>query len=179
MTDHVSRAENVHHADHVEHADRATIVGTVQMMEVRTDDQAAGIRRLQAIRDIAGFVVVIVAFLVTFFVILNRTNQTNFNARLLQEASGHLTCSGRYQDVVDAASTETLITIGELVVVITQIPPGTEREQAVTNKIQELAKANEASRLAVNAKIQYNNADQPLPCPLNSPAQTPPPTTTP
>lgn len=77
-----------------------------------------------------------------------------------------LVCGRRFQDLVDEAGTELTIDIGELVVIITQVPRGDEREAAVLSKIADLQASNLKARKAVNDKAEYNNAGNPTPCPI-------------
>lgn len=191
----VSNAKNVGHADIVNNAeqtDKATVVthadkvGSVQIVgeSLRTDRT----RRLGYIREIARNSVTLCALLVMVFVIFDKNkDEQNLKAQLVEfqeertasdlETANKLECTRRYQDIIDGNGAKQLILIAEFLVVITQIPPGEEREVAVKEKITQLDEINLTARDSVTAKIEYNNNGNPLPCPLSesSPIPTAPP----
>lgn len=134
-------------------------VGLVHAVEMAASVGILKNSRLRAVADISSGFIVIIALLLTGYTLHSSDSQ-------IKTAGARNVCSGRYQDIVDEASNDTLTTIGELVVVITQVPPGPARETAVTAKVAQLGVANEQSRLAVKAKAEYNKAGRPLPCPL-------------
>lgn len=182
---HVQNAEHVSHADHVDNAVQTEVAAVVRhadnvgKVEVHGEPlRTPQVRKLQIIRDIAGLAVVLLALLVTSLVIINK-NLTESDLRhqisLFEKdrvASDKLTaakleCTRRYQDAIDASTENQLILIGEFLVTIVRIPPGPDREAAVMDKITALDETNAETRRAIEAKIDYNNAGNPLPCPLS------------
>lgn len=132
-------------------------------------------KRRRYSRDILFGVTVLISLLFSFYVAVHKNILDDKSVQLFKDGASRTICVGRYQDAVDAASADTLATIGELVVIIVRTPPGTAREAAIGSKINELDKANDATRQAVNAKILYNNRDRPLPCPISETQPTPEP----
>lgn len=132
-------------------------------------------KRRRYSRDILFGVTVLISLLFSFYVAVHKNILDDKSDQLFKDGAARTICVGRYQDAVDAASTDTLATIGELVVIIVRTPPGTAREAAIGSKINELDKANDATRQAVNAKILYNNRDRPLPCPISETQPIPEP----
>jgi|GEM_PF-7132365 len=124
-------------------------------------------RRRMATRDILFLVVMLIALGQSLYVQINKTPADKANATAIGRNAQLGLCAGRYQDAVDAADTDRAQAIGELIVIITQIPPGSNRESAVTSTVDALHAANTASAKAVAAKAKYNNAGRPLPCPID------------
>lgn len=120
-------------------------------------------RRRGYTRDILMGLIVALALIQSIYL----ATHTIQNAAAAAANNARQVCAGRYQDAVDAADTDRSSAIGELVVIITQIPPGTERETSVTNTIAELKIANTQSSIAVTEKAKYNKDGRPLPCPLD------------
>ena len=163
----VVNAEHVDHADHVDNSVQTEIarvvthadtVGTVEVHgePLRTTRE----RTLNYVREIARWFVVLFALTVMIVVIVDK----NINEDALRRQittfqlertatdtviSQKLECTRRYQDVIDAATEKQLILIGELTVVITRIPPGPDREAAVTDKIALLDQTNIDARKSV------------------------------
>lgn len=183
----VENAQLVNHAEHVQtsvHTDLATevlqarTVGVVEKMEIHGEPlRSNATRRRKYVRDIAQSFLSIFALAVMVTVIVDKNiKETDLRGQLREleskrtaadvETAAKVECNRRYQDVIDAATETQLILIGEFLVVITQIPPGPERETAVADKIRILDQTNVDARKAVVAKINYNNAGNPLPCPL-------------
>lgn len=130
--------------------------GMVQAIATLTDKRGEG---LKTISHIAYAIVMIIALWTAYV-------QTAKNERVVRDTQDRLICAGRYQDRVDAGQTALLATTGELVVLITQVPPGDARKEAVAHKVTELQVDSEVARKVVNAKAQYNNDGRPLPCPI-------------
>lgn len=187
----VTNAEHVAHADHVDtslQTEVASVVGhanTISTVEVHGEPlRSNAVRKLHYIREIASWVTVLCALVVMVFVIIDKNVNEDSARRDLDKfrseratsdklTADKLECTRRFQDHIDETTEGQLILIGEFVVVITQITPGPAREAAVKDKITELDRTNVAAREAVTAKIAYNNAGNPLPCPLE---QSLPPT---
>lgn len=178
----VNHADVVHHADvadEVSHADRVGVV-SLQGEPLRTN----ATRRRQYVRDIARSLTVIFALLVVVVVIWDKNNNENrledqltslTNERKASDAlaTKKLECQRRFQDAIDSTTETQLVLMGEFLVAITQIPPGPDREVAVKDKIRDLDTTNQSARKAINDKIAYNNAGNPLPCPLTESAPIP------
>lgn len=189
--------QKVEHVDHVEHLENAALVGradhigTVQTLEVHGEPiRTVQVRRLAYIRDIAGLLTVVLALIALIVVMIDKNhNEGILRAELSSIAAerkasdartaSKLECTRRYQDRIDIGTENQLVSIGELVVVITKIPPGPEREAAVSGKIEQLDSVNQLTRQAINDKVTYNNAGNPLPCPLVPTPPIQPSTTTP
>jgi hypothetical protein len=89
--------------------------------------------------------------------------------------SDTLNCGRRYQDAVDSSSANVQITTSELVVILAKDPAThPERQEQADAKIVELEVATEEARLAVNAKVKYNEAGSPLPCEIENVEPLPP-----
>lgn len=132
-------------------------------------------KRRRIARDTLFGVTVLISLLFSFYVAVHKNILDDKSVQLFKDGASRTICVGRYQDAVDAASADTLATIGELVVIIVRTPPGSAREAAIGSKIDELDKATDISRQALNAKILYNNRDRPLPCPIGETQPTPEP----
>lgn len=179
---------NVEHLDHadvvnnsaktdvaasVSHADN---VGVVQIHGIPPPSPRA--QRRAYISDITRWIVVLSAIVVMFATIIdkniNENRLGNQIANLQRQrtaadaiASDKLECVRRYQDVIDQDSEKQLILLGDFLVDITQNAPGPDREAAVKEGIHQLDLVNINARAALKAKIDYINADTPLPCPLS------------
>ena len=170
MTESVQNAEHVENAAHVEHTGTAQNVisaehiGMVKGIEVMSDKT----KRRQLTRDVLFAIVVLISLTQSLYVGIVKNTVVNDTGRLIRVNTERNLCAGRYQDAVDAAEGARSSAIGRLIVIITQIPPGPEREAAVGSTIVELDTANTASDTAVTAKAAYNEAGRPLPCPLES-----------
>lgn len=136
------------HADLVHAVEIAASVGTFRQS------------RLRSIADLASAVIVVIALSLTFYTLISKDTQ-------VKETAARSLCIGRYQDTVDDTGLQVNLTIGGLVVAITQTAPGPEREQAVAAKIAQLAAVDERAIAALDAKRQYNETNRPLPCPLD------------
>lgn len=175
--DHVERANVVNHADttaHVDnverldtHDDQPTNVANVQNMNVQSSS------KWRAIADLGGIVTVLAALGITWLTLSAYSTETTKNRRLIENIAhtdrnidARRTCQALYQDAVDAANTLTLSTIGDLVVIISTVVPGPEREAAVQDNIAKLRTVANTARVAVAAKVAYNTAGGPLPCPI-------------
>lgn len=110
--------------------------------------------------------VVLTALVTMFYVLVNKTPADKANAEAIALDGQVRLCVGKYQDAVDGAADDRAQAIGELIVIITQIPPGDDRELAVTATVKALDASNLASKTAIDAKAAYNKAGRTLPCPL-------------
>ena len=177
----VERADNVGHADNVTSAEH---VGLARTLEVHSNGTSYHENRIKQISDLTKNIIVIIALAVMIFNFVDKQSadrtvqreRTELRAQLQavndqlaaadQQAAERTLCARKHQDNVDKYTTETLVTIGELVVIITQIVPGPEREMAVTDKIAQLQAAISQVRAAIVAKGTYNDEGNPLPCPI-------------
>lgn len=175
MTDSVENADHVHNAQNVISAEHVGLARQVTLMPDPADGKT---QRRKLERDILFGMVVLIALLYSFYTGFHQDTTANQNADILNDNAERSRCVGLYQDGVDASSTQILIDIGDMVVIITQVQPGPDRQAAVEAKVAELGLDKEAARKAVNAKGAYNDADRPLPCPIDQVAAIPPPTTT-
>lgn len=175
MSDNVENADNVHNAQNVISAEH---VGLARQVTLMTDPADGKTQRRKLERDILFGMVVLIALLYSFYTGFHQDSTANENADLLHQNADRNQCVGRYQDQVDAAGTQITIDIGDMIVIITQIPTGPERQAAIEAKVAELAIHKEVARKAVNAKGDYNDADRPLPCPIDQVADLPSPTDT-
>lgn len=140
--------------------------GMIEAVKVLSDRRGD---RLRYGRDIMFSIIVVLALMLAYV-------QSRNNEQLLVDAAARTVCGARFQDIVDLAAENQLVTIGELIVIITSIPPGDDRTKAVADKIIELTQFNEEVRVSVNAKIRYNNDGRQLPCPIAETAPSPPTT---
>lgn len=99
-------------------------------------------------------------------------------AQFRADQSDKALCLARYDDAIEASTATYLSSLGDDVVILSTEADATLRLSKLIAQAKVIADANDASRKAVNARIGYNAAGQPLPCPLAPPAQTPAPTTT-
>lgn len=165
----IDHADQVGHAENVVSAEHVGLVGSLKVM-------GSG-DRVTTIKDLTKNVVVLVAlFAMIFNYIDNRHERTALKTQLQvvtdklnandQNVIAQLNCARRFQDQVDSTLTETVVTIGELVVAITQVEPGPDRVAAVAAKVTQLKVATTAARKAVVDKTAWNDALNPLPCPI-------------
>lgn len=169
-----STESHVEHADHVGTAgvvDSAEHVNLVSQISAVTDSfTTLKGSRLRGIGAIAQAVVVVCALALTWFTIAAHAATETESKEQLRHARDQQICAGRYQDAVDAASTQITIYIGDILVTLAQQPAGPERSAAIAKVVVDIADADKASRAAVNAKAVYNAGDRPLPCPLDQPS---------
>lgn len=123
--------------------------------------------RRTATRDILLYVVALIALCNSLYAQVHKASADKTNATAIATNTARQLCAGRYQDAVDQADTDRSAAIGELVVIITQIPPGPEREAAVGTTVTALDVANKQSKVAVTEKAKYNKDGRPLPCPID------------
>lgn len=75
-------------------------------------------------------------------------------------------CVTRFTYAIQAASSDLLVELGQLVVVIATSIPGPEREARVGDGVSKVAAAVEFYQVTVQQRIDYDIAGTPLPCPL-------------
>lgn len=187
---------NIEHADTVTHSDQtdqakgidhATHVDNVQEMKVvnGTPPLTTTGRALKYVQNSLLGVVVLIALLISLLAISDKNrSQDRFikesasNKALIQDlqaqlatasstTSAQLVCSGRYQNAVESASANILTDIGDLVVILsTFAPTDPNRQAALDTNVTQLQTDTAISKKAVNDRIAYNNAGNPLPCPI-------------
>lgn len=175
MTDNVEHADSVGNAQNVISAEH---VGLARLVSIMPDPDDSKTQRRKLSRDILFGTVVFIALLYSFYTGFHQDATANENADLLHQNAERNQCVGRFQDQVDAAGTKILIDIGDMLVIAIQQQPGPERTAAIEAKGAELGIDKEVARKAINDKGDYNDADRPLPCPIDQVVAIPPPTDT-
>lgn len=141
----------------------------------------------QLLMSLTAFLVVIVIFLGFNFVSNtadDATDQSRKNETLIQDLksqieksnlvveddriknAGKVECYTRFTYAIQAASSDLLATVGDLVVIIATTVPGPEREAAIGGGVGAVANAVDKYRSTVDVRIAYDVAGSPLPCPL-------------
>lgn len=75
-------------------------------------------------------------------------------------------CVTRFTYAIQAASSEVLVTLGDLVIVIATTVPGPEREAAIGDGVILVDEAVTLYRQTVQARSAFDLKGSPLPCPL-------------
>lgn len=161
---------NVEHADSVQNAQNvisAEHVGLARSVTSTPDPADSKTARRKLLRDIEFGAIVLIALLYSFYTAFHQDTTANENAAAIRENAERNQCVGHYQDGVDAAGTQILIDIGDILVILSQQPPGPERTAAIGAKITELGADKDTTKKAVKDKADYNDADRPLPCPID------------
>lgn len=173
----VDRVENANHVENSHTVNSAEHVGMVASLEgLELHTPIPNRTRLLVIGLIfLGMVIVVCALLLSLFAILDKRHSDRslaelngrFNAQT-EDDRDRLNCVRRFQDEVDAASTDSTINIGDIVVILSTIPnTNPDRINLINTKVAALKASNEAAEKAVADKAAYNRAGNPLPCPLS------------
>lgn len=172
---------NVEHADSVQNAQNvisAEHVGLARSVTSTPDPADGKTARRKLLRDIEFGAIVLIALLYSFYTAFHQDSTANENAAAIHENADRNQCVGHYQDGVDAAGTRILIDIGDILVILSQQPPSPERTTAIQAQIDQIGIDKDDARRAVKAKADYNDADRPLPCPIDQVAVALPTTPT-
>ena len=187
----IEHADTVERSDQTANAkgvDHATNVGTVERMEVTTGGTpplSPKGRALKFVRDISWATVILFSLIIMVLVIVdknhkeadflsetsaNRTRIEQLSNQLSEQTAGtaeKLACGRKYQDVFDQAQAKAQIDFNDLLIVLASTQSQTpEREAQSKAAIDRIDQDNQALETALAEKIDYNNKDNPLPCPI-------------
>lgn len=115
----------------------------------------------------------------------NTTNiQTDKNRQVIEELQAEITasnasieadraaeadkveCVTRFTYAIQAASSNLLVDLGDLVIVIATTVPGPERDSAIGDGVTRVKDSVAAYRMTVLQRIDFDVKGSPLPCPL-------------
>jgi len=161
------------------------ISGEVRVIKIGRTDRTS---RLAIVRDIAGMAVLLFALIVTALVIVDKhyeaddlkvqLNEFRSEERVIDRANQEKAeCRRRYESITDQNGDEQLNLLSDYVLILTNTEDP-DRLEKLRLKAAELEAFTASTRAAEQAKINYENQGNPLPCPIG-PTVLSPETTTP
>lgn len=84
-----------------------------------------------------------------------------------QADASKVECVTRFTYAIQSASSEVLVSLGDLVILIATTVPGPERDAAIGDGVDNVQDKVTIYRDTVQARIDYDVAGSPIPCPLS------------
>lgn len=161
------------------HEEHEPVLRTVTM-----STKSRGAQVLYALTAFLGTLVIVMGFTFVTRTADDATDQAHKNESLIKELQTQIEtanavsvkdqaqqaerdeCVTRFTYSIQAASSELLAAVGDLVVIIATTVPGPEREASIGDGVNKVAASVETYRRTVQARIDFDVKGSPLPCPL-------------